>query len=85
MPSLPSVLIVDDEVRSQESLRRTLEEDFQVFTASGAAEARAILEGQTCEIVLTDQRMPGVSGVEFLRTTGSQDNGVTIQDNGVTI
>ena len=38
-----------------------------VFTASGAAEARAILEGQTCEIVLTDQRMPGVSGVEFLK------------------
>jgi two-component system, NtrC family, response regulator HupR/HoxA len=67
MPSLPSVLIVDDEVRSQESLRRTLEEDFEVFTASGAAEARAILEGQTCEIVLTDQRMPGVSGVEFLK------------------
>ena len=54
MPSLPSVLIVDDEVRSQESLRRTLEEDFEVFTASDAAEARAILEGQTCEIVLTD-------------------------------
>ena len=48
MPSLPSVLIVDDEVRSQESLRRTLEEDFEVFTASGAAEARAIREGQTC-------------------------------------
>jgi len=67
MPSLPSVLIVDDEVRSQESLCRTLEEDFEVFTASGAAEARAILEGQTCEIVLTDQRMPGVSGVEFLK------------------
>ena len=67
MPSLPSVLIVDDEVRSQESLRRTLEEDFEVFTASDAAEARAILEGQTCEIVLTDQRMPGVSGVEFLK------------------
>ncbi len=30
---LPAVLVVDDEVRSQETLRRTLEEDFEVHTA----------------------------------------------------
>jgi two-component system response regulator HupR/HoxA len=64
---LSSVLVVDDEVRSQEALRRTLEEDFQVFVASSAAEARAIMSGKAIEILLTDQRMPGMSGVEFLR------------------
>jgi two-component system response regulator HupR/HoxA len=65
-PALPRVLVVDDEVRSQETLRRTLEEDFDVFTASGAAEALAILGRETIQVVLTDQRMPEVSGVELL-------------------
>ncbi len=64
---LPSVLVVDDEIRSQEALRRTLEEDFEVHTASSAAEARAVMERETVHIVLTDQRMPEVSGVEFLK------------------
>jgi two-component system response regulator HupR/HoxA len=67
MTALPTVLVVDDEVRSQESLRRTLEEDFEVFTASGASEARAIMERETIQVVLTDQRMPDVSGVAFLK------------------
>jgi two-component system response regulator HupR/HoxA len=67
MTRLPTVLVVDDEIRSQEALRRTLEEDFEVHTASGAVEARAIMERETVHIVLTDQRMPEVSGVEFLK------------------
>ncbi len=67
MPALPSVLVVDDEVRSQEALRRTLEEDFEVFTAASAAEARVILTQESIQVVLTDQRMPEVSGVELLR------------------
>jgi two-component system response regulator HupR/HoxA len=67
MTPLPSVLVVDDEVRSQEALRRTLEEEFAVFTASGAAEARTVMRRETVHIVLTDQRMPEVSGVEFLK------------------
>ena len=67
MTPLPTVLVIDDEVRSQEALRRTLEEVFEVFTASSAAQARAVMEGQSIQVVLTDQRMPEVSGVEFLR------------------
>ena len=73
VPALPAVLVVDDEVRSQEALRRTLEEDFTVFTASGADEAMAIMEreqgasgGKGVQVVLCDQRMPGTSGVAFL-------------------
>ena len=41
---LPAVLVVDDEVRSQEALRRTLDEDFVVFCAGSAAEGLEILE-----------------------------------------
>jgi CheY-like chemotaxis protein len=41
---LPTVLVVDDEVRSQDALRRTLDEDFLVLTAGSADEARATIE-----------------------------------------
>ncbi len=64
---LPTVLVVDDEVRSQDALRRTLDEDFTVFTASSADEARGLLERQPVSVILCDQRMPGVSGVVFLK------------------
>ncbi len=68
---LPSVLVIDDEVRSQEALRRTLEEDFTVHCASGADEGRDILQREMLaggvQIVLCDQRMPGTTGVRFLQ------------------
>ena len=66
-PTLPTVLVVDDELRSQEALRRTLDEEFEVFTASSAAEALEILAREWIQVVLTDQRMPGTSGVALLR------------------
>jgi len=63
----PVVLVVDDEVRSQEALRRTLEEDFTVLTAGSAEEAAAAMEREFVHILLCDQRMPGTSGVDFLK------------------
>ena len=75
-PKLPGVLAVDDEVRSLEALRRTLEEDFDVFVASSAEDARAVMEREAptggIQIVLCDQRMPGATGVEFLREVRTQ-------------
>ncbi len=63
---LPTVLVVDDEVRSQDAIRRTLDEDFTVLTASGADEARAMMERHAASVILCDQRMPGLTGVVFL-------------------
>ena len=67
---LPAILVIDDEVRSQEALRRTLEEDFEVFCASSAAEGMEILQKEqstaAIQVVLCDQRMPGTTGVQFL-------------------
>ena len=57
-----SVLVVDDEQRSLETLRRTLEEDFTVFTALSAEEGNAVMGREFVHIVLSDQRMPGTSG-----------------------
>lgn len=69
---LPTVLVVDDELRSQEALRRTLEDDFEVFTASNAEQAQRIMETEWVQIIVCDQRMPGMTGVEFLKTVRSQ-------------
>ena len=67
-----TVLVVDDEQRSLETLRRTLEEDFTVLTASSAEEGEAVMSREFVHVVLSDQRMPGASGVEFLRRVRSQ-------------
>jgi two-component system response regulator HupR/HoxA len=64
---MPAVLVVDDEPRSLETLRRTLEEDFEVFVAASAEEAEAVMAREFIHIVVSDQRMPGTSGVEFLQ------------------
>ena len=65
---LSRVLVVDDEVRSQDAIRRTLDEDFQVLTASHADEARELLERHDdVAVILCDQRMPGLPGVGFLK------------------
>ena len=69
---LPTILVVDDEVRSLEALRRTLEEDFEVFVAQSAEAAQAVMAREWVQLVLCDQRMPGMSGVEFLKGVRSQ-------------
>ncbi len=63
-----TVLVVDDEQRSLETLKRTLDDDFVVFTANSAEEGWAVMESELVQIVVSDQRMPGTSGVAFLRT-----------------
>ena len=65
--SPPLVLVVDDETRSLDSIRRNLEEDFRILTASSADEARGLLERHEVSVILCDQRMPGTSGVKFLK------------------
>jgi two-component system response regulator HupR/HoxA len=67
-----AVLVVDDEQRSLETLQRTLDDDFKVFTANSAEAGLAILEDETVHIVLSDQRMPVTSGVAFLRAVRDQ-------------
>lgn len=67
MATLANILIIDDEIRSQEALRRTLEEEFNVLTVSSALEGFAVMERETVQVILCDQRMPETTGVEFLK------------------
>ncbi len=68
MTELPIILIVDDEVRSQEAMRRVLGDEFAVLVASTPGEAESLLQEEMVHAVLCDQRMPGCAGVEFLKT-----------------
>jgi two-component system, NtrC family, response regulator AtoC len=63
---LPTLLIVEDERATREGLRSALEEEFDVYTASGTAEALAILKSEPIKILLTDLRLGGDSGMDLL-------------------
>ncbi|MGN2392149.1 sigma-54-dependent transcriptional regulator [Pelomicrobium sp. G1] len=62
-----TVLVVDDEAQVRASLTRCLEEDYRVLTAASAREALEILNREEVDLVLCDQRMPDMTGVEFFR------------------
>ncbi len=72
----PTILIIDDEVRSLEALERNLIDDFEVRTATDTAQAKQILEEDWVQIILCDQRMPDMTGVEFLKTVREKWNDV---------
>ena len=62
-----TVLFVDDEVNILKALQRLLRsEDMNVLCASRAVEALDLLEKHPTQVVVTDQRMPEMSGVDFL-------------------
>lgn len=61
-----SVLYVDDEANNLTAFKANFRRDFKVFTALSAKEGLDILRNNNIEIILTDQRMPEMTGVEFL-------------------
>jgi two-component system response regulator HydG len=62
------VLVVDDSVNTLEVLRRNLmSAGYHVFTASSVAEAIEVLDGTTLDLVITDLKMPNVSGLDLVR------------------
>lgn len=63
----PTVLFVDDEKNILKAVERLLRsEPWTVLTASRASDALEILERQPVQVVVTDQRMPEMSGVDLL-------------------
>jgi putative nucleotidyltransferase with HDIG domain len=66
-PQRPGVLFVDDEVNILKALVRLFRaEPVRVFTASSAAEALALVGAEPIQVVVSDQRMPGTTGVRLL-------------------
>jgi len=63
------VLVVDDEEFVLESAQQTLvSAGYEVRTALDAAAASRVVEKEAIDVVITDLRMPGMSGLELIRT-----------------
>ncbi len=66
-PDSPVVLVVDDEARILSALRRSLRrEGYEIVTAETVEEALRVLDERSVALILSDQKMPGMSGVQFL-------------------
>lgn len=61
------ILYLDDEQENLNSFKAAFRRDFKIFTAINAEEAEKILdkEASTISIILSDQRMPKINGIEF--------------------
>ncbi len=61
-----TILIVDDEKNTREGLGLALEDEYEVYLASGADEAFNLMDAETFDVVLTDLRMAGESGLKVI-------------------
>ncbi len=63
---VPSLLIVDDEKHTREGLQQALQEHYDVTVAASADEAFNLMDAQEFEVIITDLRMPGKSGLKVI-------------------
>jgi response regulator RpfG family c-di-GMP phosphodiesterase len=61
------ILAVDDEAINLKALERSLRRDYKVFSAINGEDALAIMEQEDITLVVADQRMPGMTGIELLK------------------
>lgn len=62
------ILYVDDEENNLHAFKATFRRDYKIFLAVSADEGREILEKENVDLIITDQRMPEETGVEFLES-----------------
>jgi response regulator RpfG family c-di-GMP phosphodiesterase len=60
-----TVLYIDDEKNNLSSFKASFRRQFNIITAESAAEAKKILASDTVHIIVSDQRMPQTTGIEF--------------------
>jgi two-component system response regulator AtoC len=63
---IPTVLIVDDEKHTREGLQQALEDNFDVAVAASADESFNLMAAQEFDVIVTDLRMPGKSGLKVI-------------------
>lgn len=62
------ILYVDDEENNLQAFKANFRRDYKIFLAIGAKEGREILRNEEIDMIITDQRMPEETGVEFLES-----------------
>lgn len=60
-----SLLIIDDEPDVIKALTRLFRREYNVFSSTDAEEGLEIMEKEKIQVIISDQRMPGITGVEF--------------------
>jgi NADH-quinone oxidoreductase subunit E/NADP-reducing hydrogenase subunit HndA len=74
-----SVLVLDDEKIIRTSCERILTlEGYEVNTASSADEAISLLDQNTYDLIITDLKLPGMSGLEFMKHVRTKDPDINI-------
>jgi YesN/AraC family two-component response regulator len=63
----PTVLYVDDMVPNINVFKITYKREYNILTAENATEAIEVLSANSVDLIISDQRMPGKSGVELLQ------------------
>ncbi len=63
-----SILFVDDEEQNLVTFKATFRRDYTIYTANSALEGLEVMHEHNINLVITDQRMPEMTGVEFLET-----------------
>lgn len=81
-----TLLLVDDEPNIVSALKRLLRPDgYQILSASGGAEGLEILARNEVDVIVSDQRMPGMLGADFLRAAkGRYPHTIRIMLSGYT-
>src|SRR5260370_8463928 len=63
------IVVVDDESANLRTLERIFRNEYSVLTAQSGPEALTILEQHDVALLISDQRMPGMTGIELLQKT----------------
>lgn len=72
----PVLLIVDDEVRILTALQRTLRrEGYEIVVAETPSQALRVLDERPVDVILSDHKMPGMTGIEFLARASTRQPG----------
>jgi len=73
------ILIVDDEKNTREGLKWSLEaDDYDVDTAEDGLQAWEKIQLQSCDLVITDLKMPNLDGMELLRKIREEDPSIAV-------
>ncbi|WP_343688941.1 response regulator [Chitinophaga sp.] len=62
------ILYVDDEIHNLNAFKASFRRLYTIFTASSAEEAEKVLEKEEIHIIISDQRMPRITGIEFFES-----------------
>ncbi len=75
----PTILIVDDENYTRDLLKKVLEKrEINLFFAMNGEEAMDLFKKEPVDIILLDQKMPGISGLDVLKIVKSLDPNVVV-------